>query len=202
MLDIKRIKSNLEKIKKDMENRGQKDIDLDRVVSLDDKRRELLKSVEQMKNEQNITSKQIPKLKKEGKDDSELMLRLKELSNEIKQLDENIKNVEQELQYNLLRIPNIPNENTPKGNSDADNKEIRSWGEPKIFDFELKAHWDIGTDLEILDFETASKITGSRFTLYKDLGARLERSLINFYLDNHTKHGYTEVMPPFIANRA
>ncbi len=202
MLDIRRIRNELDEVKKAMEKRNAKDIDLDLIVELDDKRRELLQEVEQMKNEQNVASKEIPKLKKEGKDATELMAKLKELSDKIKELDEEVKKIEEKLEYNLLRIPNIPNSKVPQGTTDADNEELRKWGEPTKFDFEAKAHWDIGTDLGILDFETAGKITGSRFTLYKDLGARLERSIINFYLDTHTKHGYKEVLPPFIANRA
>ncbi|SHH30039.1 serine--tRNA ligase [Tepidibacter thalassicus] len=202
MLDIKRIRKDLDEIKKAMARRGEKDFDLDLVVELDDKRRELLQKVEQMKNEQNVASKEIPKLKKEGKDISETMVKLKKLSNEIKELDEKVKEVEEQIKYNLMRIPNVPNPNVPQGTTDDDNVEIRKWGEPTKFDFEPKAHWDIGTNLNILDFETAGKITGSRFTLYRDLGARLERSLINFFIDTHTsEHGYTEVLPPFIANR-
>ncbi|SHK17253.1 serine--tRNA ligase [Tepidibacter formicigenes] len=202
MLDIKRIRKDLDEIKKAMARRGEKDFDLDLVVKLDDKRRELLQEVEQMKNEQNVASKEIPRLKKEGKDTTEIMAKLKELSDKIKELDEKVKEVEEEIEYNLMRIPNVPNPNVPQGTTDDDNVEIRRWGEPTKFDFEPKAHWDIGTDLNILNFETAGKITGSRFTLYRDLGARLERAIINFFLDTHTsEHGYTEVLPPFIANR-
>ena len=130
------------------------------------------------------------------------MARLKELSEQIKNLDDKVKEVEEDLFQKLLRIPNVPHPDVPTGDTDEDNLEVRKWGEPTAFDFEAKAHWDIGTDLNILDFEAAGKITGSRFTLYKDLGARLERSLINFFLNTHTaEHGYTEVLPPFIANR-
>ncbi|WP_099192420.1 serine--tRNA ligase [Tepidibacter mesophilus] len=201
MLDIKRIRTDLDGIKKAMARRGEKDFDLDLVLELDDQRKELLQEVEQMKNEQNVASKKIPNLKKEGKDTTEIMAKLKELSDEIKVLDEKVKEVEDKIEYNLMRIPNVPNPNVPQGTTDDDNVEIRKWGEPTKFNFESKAHWDIGTDLEILDFETASKITGSRFTLYKNLGARLERSLINFFLDTHTTAGYSEVLPPFMANR-
>ena len=128
-------------------------------------------------------------------------VKLKELSEKIKGLDEKVKKVQEELQYRLLRIPNVPNVNVPQGDTDEDNVEIRKWGEPKQFDFDFKAHWDIGTNLGILDFETGAKITGSRFTLYKDKGARLERSLYNFFLDTNTGvNGYTEFIPPFMAN--
>ena len=205
MLDIKRIRENLEDIKKSMDRRGEKEFDLDAVVELDDQRRELLKEVEALKSEMNIEQKKIPQLMKEGKkEEAEAeKVKLKELSENIKALDEKVKKVQDELQYRLLRIPNVPNENVPQGDTDEDNVEVRKWGEPKQFDFDFKAHWDVGTDLGILNFETAGKITGSRFTLYKGLGARLERALVNFFLNTHTeKNGYTEVLPPFMANRA
>ena len=202
MLDIKRIKRDLEEIKPLMAKRGEKDFSFEEVIELDDKRIELLQEVEALKNEQNVDSKLIPQYKKEGKNTDELMARLKELSEQIKNLDDKVKEVEEDLFQKLLRIPNVPHPDVPTGDTDEDNLEVRKWGEPTTFDFEAKAHWDIGTDLNILDFEAAGKITGSRFTLYKDLGARLERSLINFFLNTHTaEHGYTEVLPPFIANR-
>lgn len=201
MLDIKRIRENLDEIKKAMERRGEKEFDLDVVVALDDKRRELLKEVEVLKNESNVESKKIPQLIKEGKDVTEDKARLKELSNKIKELDEKVREVEGKLEYTLMRIPNVPHPDVPQGEDDSENIEYKTWGEIPKFDFEAKAHWDIGTDLGILDFERAGKITGSRFTLYKDKGARLERSLINFFLNTHTaEHGYTEVLPPFMAN--
>ena len=139
---------------------------------------------------------------KEGKDVTEEKARLKELSDKIKGIDEKVKEVEAKMEYTLMRIPNVPHPEVPQGETDEDNVEVRTWGKTTTFDFESKAHWEIGTELGILDFETASKITGSRFTLYKGLGARLERALLNFYLDTNTKvNGYTEVIPPFMANR-
>ena len=202
MLDIKRIRESLEDIKKAMNRRGEKEFNLDEVVVLDDKRKELLKEVEVLKNKMNVESKKIPQLIKEGKDITEDKENLKKLSDEIKSLDEKIKIVNDELEYKLLRIPNVPNKEVPQGETDEDNVEVRTWGEPTKFNFNPKAHWDLGTDLEILDFETAAKITGSRFTLYKGLGARLERALINFFLDtNIGEQGYTEVIPPFMANK-
>ena len=202
MLDIKRIKQNVEEIKILMDMRGEADFSLDEVIELDDRRIALLQKVEVLKNESNTNSKKIPQYKKEGKGTAELMAELKKLSDEIGALDAQIKEVELTLREKMMRIPNVPNPNVPKGDSDDDNVEIRRWGEPTKFDFEPKAHWDIGTELGVLDFETAGKITGARFTLYKNYGARLERSIINFFLDTHTaKHGYTEVLPPFIANR-
>lgn len=203
MLDIKRIRENLEDIKKAMDRRGEKEFDLDAVVELDDQRRELLKEVEALKSEMNVEQKKIPQLMKEGKkEEAEAeKVKLKELSENIKALDEKVKKVQDELQYRLLRIPNVPNANVPQGDTDEDNIEIRKWGEPRKFDFDFKAHWDIGTDLGILDFETGAKITGSRFTLYRDKGARLERAVANFFLNTNTEEqGYTEFIPPFMAN--
>ena len=202
MLDIKRIKQDLENIKVLMDLRGEADFSFDEVIALDNKRIEILQKVETMKNESNKDSKLIPQYKKEGKDTTELMAQLKELSDGIKAVDEEVQAVETELFNKMLAIPNVPNENVRKGDTDEDNLEVRTWGEPTKFDFEAKAHWDVGTDLGILDFETGGKITGARFTLYKDLGARLERSIMNFFLNTHTaEHGYTEILPPFIANR-
>ena len=203
MLDIKRIRENLEEIKAAMQVRGEKEFDLDIVVELDDRRRELLQEVEVMKNELNVESKKIPQLIKEGANVEEAKAKLKELSDKIKGFDEKVREVEADIEYNLMRIPNVPHPNVPQGTTDEDNVEIRTWGEPTKFDFEHKAHWDIGTNLDILDFETGGKITGSRFTLYKGLGARLERALINFFLNTQSdKNGYKEVLPPFMANRA
>jgi seryl-tRNA synthetase len=202
MLDMKRIRANLDEMKAAMAKRGEKEVNLDYLVELDEQRRKLLQQVEQMKSQQNTVSKEIPKLKKEGKDTAEVMEQMKRLSNTIKQLDSEVKEVEEKLQYELLRIPNIPHPDVPLGETDEDNVEVRSWGQPTAFEFEGKAHWDIGIDLGILDFEAASKITGSRFVVYKGQGARLERALINFMLNLHTEeHHYTEILPPFMVNR-
>lgn len=203
MLDIKRIRADLDGIKAAMSRRGENDFNLDEVVQLDEKRRSLLQEVEQMKSEQNSTSKEIPKLKKEGKDATEVMARMKELSKQIKDLDGQVKEVEEKLDYALLRIPNVPHPDVPQGETDDENVEIRKWSEPTKFNFEPKAHWDVATDLNIINFEAASKITGARFALYRGLGARLERALINFMLDSHINdHGYMEILPPFMVNRA
>lgn len=205
MLDVKRIRENLDEIKLLMARRGEGEFDpkdLDEVIELDDKRKEILKEVEVLKNKSNVDSKKIPEMMKNGENVDAIKAELKELSDKIKGFDTKLKEVEDALQYRLLRIPNVPNPDVPQGETDEDNVEIRKWGEPRVFDFENKAHWDIGTDLDILDFERAGKITGSRFTLYKGLGSRLERALISFFLDYHTEnHGYVEVMPPFMANR-
>lgn len=204
MLDVKRIRENLDEIKVLMGRRGEGEFDpkdLDEVIELDDKRKEILKKVEVLKNKSNVESKKIPEMMKKGENIDAIKADLKELSDEIKGLDGQLREVEDKLKYRLLRIPNVPNPDVPQGETDEDNVEIRRWGEPTKFDFEHKAHWDIGTDLDILDFERAGKITGSRFTLYKGLGSKLERSIISFFLDYHTEnHGYTEVLPPFMAN--
>lgn len=202
MLDIKRIRNDLAEIKRLMSKRGEADFDLDKALELDDKRRELLQEVEALKSESNTSSKLIPVYKKEGKDTKELMDKLKDLSDKIKALDVTVKEVEVELKDLLLGIPNVPHEDVPQGDTDDDNVEAWKFLEPTKFDFEPKAHWEVGTNLDILDFEAAAKITGSRFTLYKNLGARLERSIINFFLNTHTDNGYSEMLPPFIANRA
>ena len=202
MLDIRRIRANLDEIKAAMAKRGEKDFSLDEVVELDKNRRDLLQEVENMKGEQNAVSKEIPKLKKEKKDVSEIMVKMRDLSTAIKDLDGQIKEIEDKLEYALLRIPNIPHPDVPQGDAEECNVEVRKWSKPTEFDFEPKPHWDVATGLNIIDFETASKITGARFALYRGLGARLERSLINFMLDLHTeKHGYLEILPPFMVNR-
>ena len=202
MLDIKRIRNNFDNLKELIEKRTKGDFGLEEVIKLDEERREIISQVENMKNRQNTVSKEIPKLKKEGKDISDVLSEMKELSGNIKDLDVKLKDIEEEIKQRLLGIPNTPHEDTPEGNSDEDNVLIRTWKEPTKFDFEQKAHWDIGDNLGILDFERASKITGSRFTVYKGLGARLERALINFMLDLHTdEHKFEEVLPPFMVNR-
>lgn len=202
MLDIKRLRTELDEMKAAMNRRGEAEIDLDEVVALDEKRRKLLQEVEQMKSQQNQVSKEIPKLKKAGEDTQHVMEQMKELSAQIKALDTQVAQVEETLQEKMLRIPNIPHPEVPQGETDEDNVEVRRWGTPAEFDFDHKAHWDIGGALDILDFERAAKVTGARFVLYKKAGARLERALINFMLDLHcNQHGYQELMPPFMVNR-
>ena len=202
MLDIKFIRENPEKIKEALLRKKDK-FEIDELLKLDSKRRETLYEVEQLKNKQNVVSKEIPKLKASGQNVFSIMNEMKELSDKIKEFDSQIKEVDEKIEYLILRIPNIPHESVPNGDTDEDNAEIRRWGEPRKFNFEPKAHWEIGESKNILDFEKAAKVTGSRFTFYKGLGAKLERSLINFMLDLHTeKHGYTEVFPPFMVNRA
>ncbi|MEG0919142.1 MAG: serine--tRNA ligase [Anaerovoracaceae bacterium] len=202
MLDIKRIREDFDGVKEAVLRRGNGDFGIDNVIALDKERREVLGIVEQMKNKQGTVSKEIPKLKKEGKDTTAIMAEMKELSNEIKELDGKVAQIEADLRDAILNIPNTPNPEVPVGKDDSDNVEVRKVGEPRVFDFEEKAHWDVGTDLDILDFERAAKISGARFTVYKGLGARLERSVINFMLNLHTEeNGFTEILPPFMVNR-
>ena len=202
MVDIKRIREDYEGVKKAVESRGHGDFGLSQVPELDAKRRALLAEVETMKNKQNVDSKEIPKRKKAGEDVSDLMAEMKELSEKIKEKNGELAQLEADLRNALLNIPNTPYEIVPIGESDADNLEVKKFMEPTKFDFEPKAHWDIGQDLDILDFERAAKLSGTRFTVYKGLGARLERSIINFMLDLHTQqHGFTEILPPFMVNR-
>ena len=203
MLDIKRLREDFDNVKAAVERRGKGDFGIDNVMVLDEKRRSILAEVEQMKNLQKIESKKIPQMKKNGEDTTALMEEMKELSDKIKVLDDQVSEVEAKLKDTLLNVPNTPHPTVPDGKDDQDNVELRKWGEPTAFDFEPKAHWDIGEDLDILDFERAAKLSGTRFTVYKGLGARLERSVINFMLNLHTEeHGFTEILPPFMVGRA
>ena len=202
MLDIKLIRTETDRIKKALARRKE-EVDIDGLLELDNKRRELLFDVEQKKAQQNVVSKQIPQFKKEGKDTTEIFAQMKELSDSIKADDEKVRELDEKIQTIMYTIPNIPNETVPDGDTDEDNVEIRKFGEPTKFDFEPKAHWDIGKDLDLFDAEVAAKISGTRFTVYKGLGARLERAITQFMLDTHVeKHGYTEIFPPFMVNRA
>ena len=200
MLDIKRIRANKEEVIESLNSRFG-NYNLDKVIELDEKRREIIFEVENKKARQNEVSKQVPKLKKEGVDVSELFKEMKLLSDEIKELDVKVKDLDEEIRKELLSIPNTPNKEIPIGKSDEDNVEIRKFLEPKNFDFEVKAHWDLGVDLDILDFERAVKISGSRFSVFKGNGAKLERALINFMLDLHSEQGYDEVSVPVLINR-
>lgn len=201
MLDIKLLRTDFEGVEKAMANRNE-EFDLSLFKELDANRRNLLGEVEVLKAEQNKVSKQIPAMKKEGQDTTRIMAEMKELSEKIKGLDAKVSEAEKALNDYMLTLPNIPHPTVPLGKTDEDNVEIRKWGEPTTFDFEPKAHWDLGADLGILDPETAAKISGARFTVYRADGARLERAITNFYLDTHTaEHGYTEVFPPFMVSR-
>ena len=202
MLDIKFIRENPDLVKLAMRNRNA-DLggEIDEILQLDLTRRELTSKVEKMKSQQNAVTKKVPTMKKVGEDTTEIMREMKVLSDEISALNGELGQVEKSLRERILAIPNVPNETVPVGHDDSDNVEIRRWGEPKIFDFSPKAHWDLGKELNILDSERAAKVSGARFHFYKGLGAKLERALINFYLDTHSSRGYTEILPPYIVNR-
>ena len=170
-------------------------------MDTDEKRREVIQKVESMKAEQNKLSKQVPQMKKNGEDTTELFKNLKKLSDDIKYMDDDLKNIDEEIREYLMEIPNTPNKDVPVGLDDTENLEMRKWGEPRKFDFDIKAHWDLGVDLDILDFERATKISKSRFSVFKGKGARLERALMNFMVDLHTdKQGYTEMNTPVLMS--
>ncbi|MBI6036802.1 serine--tRNA ligase [Clostridium perfringens] len=204
MLDLKKLRSNTEEVKKALSNRGE-DFDvnvIDEVIALDEERRKILVDVEALKKQRNEVSAEIPKRKKAGEDVTEVMAEMREIGDKIKADDAKVAELNDKINYIMLRIPNIPNPAVPEGETDEDNVEIKRWGEPTKFNFEPKAHWDLGTDLDLLDFERGGKVAGSRFTVYKGMGARLERSIINYFLDKHTfENGYTEVLPPYMVSR-
>ncbi len=200
MLDPKYLRDNLEEAQRRLATRGE-EANLAAFTDLDRRRRELLGESEALKAEKNRVSAIIGQTKDKGQVQGEIA-RMKEVSAQIKILDDELKLVEEDLRGLLLRIPNIPHEETPVGFSEEDNREVKRWGDLPTFDFEPRSHWDIGEGLGILDFERGTKITGTRFTLYRGAGARLERALINFMLDLHTgEHKYVEILPPFMVNR-
>ena len=204
MLDLKRIRNNTEEVKNLIKSRGENyNVSyIDDIITLDEKRRQILGSVESLKGKRNQESSEIAKMKKAGEDTESLFADMKKLSDDIKNFDVELAGIDEKIQYFMMRLPNTPNKLVPVGKTEADNLEVRKWGDPRKFDFEPKAHWDLGTNLDILDFERAGKVTGSRFTFGKGLGARLERSIISYFLDTHTeKHGYREILPPFLVNK-
>lgn len=201
MLDIKRIRENPEGIQKAIQRRHT-DVNISELLALDEKRRTLIYEVEQQKAYMNQENKKIGVYKKEGKDPQEVFAELKKVSTKIKEMDAQVSELDTAIKTFLLTIPNVPNADIPDGADDSENKEVFRYGTPRTFSFASKAHWDIGTDLDILDFERGAKISGARFTVYKGLGARLERSLVNFFLNTHTENGYTEAFPPYLVNRA
>ncbi|SDB18824.1 seryl-tRNA synthetase [Desulfonatronum thiosulfatophilum] len=201
MLDAKFIRQSPERVRKALENRGA-DIDLDAFLTMEERHRALLQEVETGKARRNQASAEVAKRKRAKEDASALMDELSELSQRIKSLDGELKFLEQNVQDWLLNVPNLPHQTVPVGRSEADNPVLRSWGEPAAWDFAPLEHWELGTRLQGLDFERAAKITGARFALMTGWAARLERALINFMLDQHTRrHDYLEVLPPFIVNR-
>ena len=203
MLDIKRIREDYENVLAAVESRGKGDFGLAEALRIDRERRELITETEQMKARQNAVSKEIPRIKASGGDATEILAEMKTLSDQVKEKESLADATDEALRSTLLGIPNTPDESVPVGEDDSANIELRRHGEPTVFGFEPKAHWDVGTDLDILDFERAAKIAGARFIVSKGPGARLERAIVNFMLDLHTgEHGYTEILPPFMVNRA
>ncbi len=200
MLDAKLLRQDFENVKAGLARRN-KDYSLEKFIDMDKKRRELLRETEELKSRQNAVSKEIPNLKKQGQSVDKILDEMKQLADKIKSLEPSLREIDEEITEFLLNIPNIPHESVPSGSTDADNIEIRRFSEPRQFDFEPLPHWEIGERLKILDPSTAAKTTGTRFTFYRGLGATLERAIINFMLDTHTKNGYTEIMAPFMVHR-
>lgn len=200
MLDIKFVRENRELVQRMLQQRGY-DLELQSILASDQERRQVIKEVESLKHERKAVSDQIAQMKKRGEDASEIITRMRQVSQRIKVLDQELAEREDELHQSLLLIPNVPHETVPVGKDEQDNPVVKRWGEISQFSFTPKPHWELGESLGILDFERAAKMTGARFTLYWGVGARLERALINFMLDLHTtKHGYQEVLPPFMVN--
>lgn len=202
MLDLKYVRANFEEVKKKLSARGEDLSGLDQFEALDQRRRELIGETESLKSKRNEVSKQVAEYKREKKDADHLITEMREVGDKIKTIDDELRQVEEDLNGIMLTLPNLPHESVPVGETEDDNVPVRHWGEVPEFSFEAKAHWDIATDLNIVDFERGAKVTGSRFAFYKGLGARLERALINFMMDLHEdEHGYTEVLPPYMVNR-
>jgi seryl-tRNA synthetase len=203
MLDVKILRNEFDRVKQSLAHRGEQLNEIGAFSELDTRRRELLQESEQLKNRRNVVSQEVAQKKKAGEDAETLILEMRQVGDRIKELDDEVRVLEEEIDQILLSIPNLPHETVPIGESEDDNVEIRRVGDIPSFSFEAKPHWDIAQQLDILDFETAGKVTGSRFVFYKGLGARLERALINFMMDLHAdQHGYKEMLPPFMVNRA
>jgi seryl-tRNA synthetase len=202
VLDLRFVRENIDLLKEKLALRGE-DLDLNPFIKLDEERRALIQEVEALRNQRNQVSDEISRIKQQGGEVSLRVLgEMRDVSQSIKLRETDLRKREEELQVFLLTIPNIPHDSVPVGKNEEDNREVRRWGTPPAFAFEPKPHWDIGETLDILDFKRGAKLAGARFTLYKDLGARLERALINFMLDLHiNEHGYREVLPPFMVNR-
>ena len=202
MLDMKRIRNNPESLVDAMQKRRNKGADVSELLALDEKRRALMQEADALKARRNEVSAKVPQMKKAGEDTTAIMAEMKQVSDAIKGLDTQLSEMDEAMEAMLLSVPNIPHESVPEGADDAANEEIRRWGEPSSFSFESKAHWDIGENLSMLDFAAAGKITGARFTVYRGLGAKLERAIINYFLNTHSENGYTEIFPPYMVNRA
>src|SRR5690625_3854416 len=202
MLDMRRLRNHFQEIREKLEHRGEDLSELDHFGELDEVRRELIAKGESLKAIRNETSKQISVLKREKKDADTVIKEMREVSDQITAYDGELHTMEEKLNHILLSIPNIPHETVPIGEDEEDNVEVRQHGSQTAFSFAPKAHWDVATHLDVLDFERAAKVTGSRFVFYKGLGARLERALLNFMMDLHAdEHDYTEMLPPYIVNR-
>ena len=202
MLDIKRIRKNPEELERAMKARRSKGADVSGLLELDRERRVILQESEALKAQRNEVSAKIPIMKRNGENTDELMASMKAVAARIKELDEKISSIDEQLDAMLMKIPNIPHASVPDGADDKDNSEVRRVGTPPVFDFDFKPHWDIGEALNILDPKTAGKVTGARFTFYRGLGARLERAVINYFMDTHSANVYVEILPPYMVNRA
>lgn len=200
MLDLKFVRSNPEIVKDALQKRNSS-LSLDEFLKHEEERRKLLFDVETLKAQRNSVSEEVGRRKKNGEDAESLILEMREVGQKIKSLEENLADIEQKMQTVLYEIPNIPHSSVPVGKDETDNIQVRSWGTPRQFDFQPLAHYEIGEKLDILDFTRAGKVTGARFTFYKGLGAKLERSLITFMLDRHTSKGYVEILPPYMVHR-
>lgn len=202
MLDMRFLRNNYEEVKKKLAKRGEDLSEFEKFGELDEKRRKLIAETENLKAERNEASKQISVLKREGNDASEAIEAMRKVGDQIREFDDELNHIEEKLNHMMLSIPNIPHETVPFGESEDDNVVVRKWGEKPTFTFEAQTHWDLAEQLDILNFERAAKVVGSRFVFYKGLGARLERALINFMMDLHAdEHGYEEMLPPYIVNR-
>lgn len=202
MLDIKRIRDNYEEVKRVLLTRNEDLGTFDDFEALDVERRDLIAKTEVLKAERNKVSEQIAVMKRNKENADDVIARMREVGDEIKTLDEALRAVEEKFEDMMMRLPNIPHESVPVGETEDDNVEVYTWGEKTAFDFEPKPHWDVATDLQVVDFERAGKVTGSRFLFYRGLGARLERALMSFMMDLHAEeHGYEEMLPPVIINR-
>lgn len=200
MLDLKRVCDNIEQVEAALSKRSG-NFPIKEVKELAIKRRKTIMEVESLKANRNSVSQEIARLKREKQDAESLILQMREQGETIKRLDNDLNEIEEKLKELMFAIPNIPNETVPEGKDSEDNREERKFGEPRKFDFEPKAHWDLGSDLKIFDWEQAVKITGTRFTVYHGWGAKLERAIVNLMLDTHAEGGYEEIFPPFMVNR-
>lgn len=200
MLDLKRIRTDFETVAQKLATRGVSEDSLNHLKELDEKRRQLLVSSEELKAERNLSSAAIAQAKRNKEDASQQIAEMQKMSADIKAIDAELAEIDEKVTEIITVLPNTPHDSVPVGADEDDNVEIRRWGTPREFDFEIKAHWDLGEDLDILDWERGAKVTGARFLFYKNLGARLERALYNFMLDEHAKEGYQEIITPYMVN--